>query len=92
MPQGRAGRRMGWGRPHAARRVIRHTATSLLRAPRVSPYGLTDISRHVIDTLVEPSFLELHGILRRGEQCLSGPTSRLRRPRVRAGQILHATS
>jgi len=70
----------------------RRSFTSSLVSAVTSRYGLTGVARHVIDTLVEPSFLELHGILRRGEQCLSGPTSRLRRPRVRAGQILHATS
>jgi len=39
---------------------------------------LVDIARHVIDTHIEPSFLELDGILRRGERYLAGPAREVR--------------
>jgi len=42
----------------------------------LKPSFPADVARRVIDTRLEPSFLELNGILRRGEQYLSGPHSR----------------
>jgi hypothetical protein len=55
------------GQPHVSRHVIDtpHVARHVIDTPHVA--------RHVIDTHLEPSFVELHGILRRGERYLPGP-------------------